>query len=79
MPNLEPPDVVVLPDGGEALVTSTRVEAEGGQLAAPLEVAALRAGPGACDTGQVALSSVSGRLGTQHPPLMQPLRFDALR
>ena len=37
-PNVEPGDVVVLPDGREALVTS-RVEAEPGPLAALLEVA----------------------------------------
>jgi hypothetical protein len=37
-PNLEPGDVVVLADGREALVT-VRVETDGGQLAALLEVA----------------------------------------
>jgi hypothetical protein len=37
-PNVEPGDVVVLPDGREALVTA-RVETNGGQLAALLEVA----------------------------------------
>ena len=37
-PSVEPGDVVMLPDGGEALVTA-RVEAEPGQLAALLEVA----------------------------------------
>ena len=37
-PNLEPRDVVVTPDGREALVTA-RVEAEQGPLAALLEVA----------------------------------------
>jgi hypothetical protein len=37
-PNLEPGDVVVLPDGRDALVTS-RVDAKPGPLAALLEVA----------------------------------------
>jgi hypothetical protein len=37
-PNVEPGDVVMLPDGREALVTA-RVETDGGQLAALLEVA----------------------------------------
>jgi hypothetical protein len=37
-PNVEPGDVVMLPDGREALVTA-RVEAEPGPLAALLEVA----------------------------------------
>jgi hypothetical protein len=37
-PNIEPGDVVVVGDGCEALVTA-RVETEGGQLAALLEVA----------------------------------------
>ena len=37
-PNLEPGDVVVTPDGREALVTA-RVEAEQGPLVALLEVA----------------------------------------
>jgi hypothetical protein len=37
-PNLEPGDVVVIPDGREALVTA-RVEAESGPLTAMLEVA----------------------------------------
>ena len=37
-PNFEPGDMVVLPDGREALVTA-RVEAELGPLAALLEVA----------------------------------------
>jgi hypothetical protein len=37
-PNVEPGDVVVIPDGREALVTA-RVEAEPGPLTARLEVA----------------------------------------
>jgi hypothetical protein len=37
-PNVEPGDVVVLEDGREALVTA-RVETDGGQFAALLEVA----------------------------------------
>jgi hypothetical protein len=37
-PNVEPGDVLVLPDGREALVTA-RVEAASGQLVALLEVA----------------------------------------
>ena len=37
-PNVEPGDVVVVPDGREALVTA-RVEADAGPLSALLEVA----------------------------------------
>jgi len=40
-PNVEPGDVVVLPDGREALVTA-RVEAKPGPLAALLEVVVAR-------------------------------------
>ena len=40
-PNVEPGDVVVIPDGREALVTA-RVEAEPGSVAALLEVAIAR-------------------------------------
>lgn len=48
-PNVEPGDVVMLADGQEALVTC-RVEADGGPLAAMLEVAVA---PEVADTSEV--------------------------